>query len=142
MGLSGKGGFNAGDAFADPAHDRDGHGIAASLVARSVGALVFGFALPADATPVVREALETLALDWGETPDGHSADERDVASARSELGGDRRGYIKRTCDAGVLRMIFVDAWLHDGMGRPGIPKVEVVQRVAAIGQHPSLIIGD
>jgi hypothetical protein len=103
-----KGGVNGGNAFADPAHDRDGHGVAAGFVAWAVGTLLLGLTLPADARPVVGESLEAFAFDWRQATDGHSADERDIASACSELGGDSRGYLKRASDAGVLSVVFVD----------------------------------
>jgi hypothetical protein len=120
--------------------------------------------------------LQAFALDWSEAADGHSADERDIASACSKLGGDSRGYLKRASDAGVLSVVLIDLWLGDvvrlvrsgqgngpdliaeqtdflalvlrpcdrlnnRMGRPGVSKVEVVQRVAGVGGNPSLVVG-
>ncbi len=90
---------------------------------------------------LLKEPLQTVTLVWRQAADGHSADERDVASASSELSGDGGGYLKRAGYAAVLGVVLVYAWLHNSVSRPGIAEVEVVQRVAGVGGNPSLVVG-
>jgi hypothetical protein len=54
--------IDEGDAFADPAHNRDGHRIAASFVPRAVGAFRGGFTFPGDSGIPLGEPLEGLAF--------------------------------------------------------------------------------
>jgi len=60
--LFGKEFFDLGDAFPDPAHNRDGHRITASFVTRAVGAFGFGLTLPRYAGISFWEPLEGLAF--------------------------------------------------------------------------------
>jgi hypothetical protein len=85
--------------------------------------------------------LELLTFFRGQATDGHGADERDVASACSELGGDGRGYLKRAFDAAVLGVVLINTRLHNRMSRPGVAEVKVVQSVASVGGNPSLVVG-
>ena len=102
--------------------------------------MILGLTLPANAGPVVGEALQTLALDWGEATNGHGANEGNVATACAKLGGDRRGDLKRARDSGVLGVVFVDSTDHR-VRRACVAEVKVVQRVAGVGRNPRLVVG-
>lgn len=59
------------DPPADPSHDGNRHRVADRLVARSVGTLLGGFALPGNQSMSIGETLQTLALERGESANEH-----------------------------------------------------------------------
>jgi hypothetical protein len=96
-------GFDGCDAFADPAHDWDGHRVAAGLVSRAVWTLFLGLALPADAAPVIGKSLESFTLNRGEATDGHRGKDAMLVAAFLESKG-------RVARFKVLKAMLLSAW--------------------------------
>jgi hypothetical protein len=101
--MGGEGRVYGGDAFADPAHDRHGHGVAAGLVARAVGTFILRLALPRYAAPVIWEALQAFALDGGEATDCHRGKDAMLVAALLESKG-------RVARFKVLKAMLLSAW--------------------------------
>lgn len=59
------------DTPADPSHDGNRHRVADRLVARPVGTLLSGLALPGDERMLIGETLQTFALERSEPTDEH-----------------------------------------------------------------------
>lgn len=65
---------------ADPSHDGNRHRVADRLVARPIGTLLSGLALPGDERMLIGETLQAFALERSEPTDKHGIYPRGLVS--------------------------------------------------------------